>query len=340
MDTPRKADLHLHSNVSYDVPDLPSLSPRALFEKALDHADPARRLDYFTLTDHDTMDGYRKLIRELPEADRRLVIGGVEHTLRDPDIGFSIHVNLYLLHPDTYARLRQDVESLDDLLWFCREHGILAQYNHPTWFEHAEVRRGQVDFGKVRQIADRFQVLELNGGRPRRLNEMTASLALTRGKVLTANSDSHSGDVGAAYNEAPGETPEAFLRNVWAGRGTVRAADMTRAGMLRLVHGLIDEMLAERQCRQLVASLLPGHRPRLEQLALHMFNTPLLRRPGPGREVLRLLLKQVSRPVIQAWLRQELLVARQLTDVALELAARGDRSAQQPPAPQRPAAAA
>ena len=45
----RQADLHLHSNVSHDVPGVARLSPRALFEKALGE----RRLDYFTLTDHD-----------------------------------------------------------------------------------------------------------------------------------------------------------------------------------------------------------------------------------------------------------------------------------------------
>lgn len=319
MENLRKADLHLHSNVSYDVPDLPALAPRALFEKALGHPDPDRRMDYFTLTDHDTMDGYRKLIRELPEADRCLVIPGVEHTLRDPRIGFSIHVNLYRLDPDTYARLRGEVVTLDDLLWFCRERGILAQYNHPTWFEHAEVRRGQVDFRKVSLIADRFEVLELNAGRPRRLNEMTEMLAKTRGKVLTANSDSHSGDIGSAHNVAPGDDVDAFLGNVWAGRGTVRAADMTHAGMLRLVHDLIDAVMDERECRQIVASVLPGHHRRLENLALRLFNSRLLSRRGPGRAGVRLLLKQISRPVVLTWLRQEHHVARLLTDAVTEM---------------------
>ncbi len=312
MNTLRRADLHLHSHVSHDVPDLASLSPRALFERALAHPDPTRRMDYFTLTDHDTMDGYRRLIRELPEADRRLVIPGVEHTLRDPQIGFSIHVNLYLLHPDTYARLRREVITLAELLGFCAEHGVLAQYNHPTWFEPAELRRGQVDFAKVRHIAACFDVLELNAGRPRRLNEATEALARRLGKHLTANSDSHGGDPGLAYNVAPGDTTVAFLHNIWRGLGSVRTSDMTYHGMLRVVHGLIDAVLDDRQGLALAESMLHSQHRLLEQVALRLINSRLLRQHGPGREGLRLLLKQISRPVILGWLRQEQQLSREL----------------------------
>jgi predicted metal-dependent phosphoesterase TrpH len=329
MKTLRKADLHLHSHVSYDVPDLESLSPRALFEKALGNPDPARRMDFFTLTDHDTMDGYRRLIRELPEADRRLVIPGVEHTLRDPDIGFSIHVNLFMLHPDTYARLRREVVSLDDLLWFCREHGIFAQYNHPTWFERHELRRGQVAFGKVKHIADCFDVLELNAGRPRRLNEATEQLAWARGKVLTSNSDSHSGDVGLACNMAPGDTPREFLQNVWTGLGRVQASSMTYRGMLRVVHHLIDGVLDDRQGLLLAESMLHNQHRLLEQLTTRLVNAGWLRRPGPGREGLRLLLKQLSRPLVIGWLRSEDRLARELDQAALAT----------PPLPERARAA-
>lgn len=326
MNTLRKADLHLHSNVSHDVPDLASLSPRALFEKALDHPDPTRRMDYFTLTDHDTMDGYRRLIRELPEADRRLVIPGVEHTLRDPDLGFSIHVNLYLLNPDSYARLQREVETVDDLLHHCREHDILAQYNHPTWFEPDELRRRQVDFGKVRYVAEVFDVLELNAGRPRRLNEATAELARVHRKVLTSNSDSHSGDVGLAHNIAPGDTAEQWLRNVWAGLGTVRSADMTYTGMLNVVHGLIDGVLDDHEGLTLAESMIHTQHRLVEALAMRLLNSPLLRRPGLAREGVRLLLKQISRPVVISWLHQERRLAERLTGTLVGLEAGVERA--------------
>lgn len=320
MDTPRRADLHLHSNVSRDVPDVASLSPRGLFEKALGNPDPQKRMDYFALTDHDTMDGYRMLVRELSETDQRLVIPGVEHALYDPGIGFSIHVNLYLIDPDTYHDLGRKVVTIDDLLGFCREHDILAQYNHPTWFEHAEVRRRQVDFGVVGRIAERFPVLELNGGRLHRQNEITKLLAISQGKTLTAGSDSHSGDVGSSHSIASGETAEAFLHNIWAGRGAVHTVDMTRTSMLRVVHDLIDAILDDDRCRQPVASMLPGHRRRLEDLALGLFNAPFMRRPGVGRRMLRVLLKQISVPVVAAWLEQENRVARRMAEAVQDAA--------------------
>lgn len=326
MKTLRKADLHLHSNVSHDVPDLESLSPRALFEKALGNDDPSRRMDYFTLTDHDTMDGYRKLIRELPEADQRLVIPGVEHTLCDPQIGFSIHINLYMLDPDTYARLQQQVVTVDDLVHFCRERGIFAQYNHPTWFEHEELRRGQVDFGKVQYIAQAFKVLELNAGRPRRLNEATEQLARAQGKVLTANSDSHSGDPGLAHNIAPGETTEAWLRNVWAGLGTVKAHDMTYSGMLNVAHGLIDQVLDDREGLILAESMIHAQHRFVEALAVRLLNSSLLQRPGVAREGLRLLLKQISRPAIINWLRMEHRLAEKLADTLLTVEPQQERA--------------
>lgn len=320
MDTPRRADLHLHSNVSCDVPVVASLSPRSLFEKAFGNPDPQKRMDYFALTDHDTMDGYRMLVRELTETDRRLVIPAVEHTLRDPRVGFSIHVNLYLIDPDTYQDLSREVVTIDDLLGFCRERDILTQYNHPTWFEHAEVRHHQIDFGVVGRIAQQFPVLELNGGRLHRQNEITKQLAKCLGKTLTAGSDSHSGDVGSSYSIASGETAEAFLRNIWTGQGAVHTVDMTRVAMLQVVHDLIDAILDDDRCRQPAASMLPGHRRRLEDLALRLFNASFLRRPGVGRRMLRVLLKQISVPVVAAWLGQENRVARKMAEAVQEAA--------------------
>jgi len=307
----RRADLHLHSNVSYDVPDVAVLAPRALFEKALDPQRGGRRMDYFTLTDHDTMAGWEQLVRQLPESTRSYVIPGVEHTLRDPGIGFTIHVNLFMLDPDQYAEIRRTVVTLDELFEFCLPRGIYMQYNHPTWFEVAEWQSGQVEFGKVRQIASGFQVIELNAGRPGRLNAATVSLAGKLGKALTSNSDSHSGDVGLSHNCAPGDSAREFLDNIWAGHGTLCTSDMTYDGMLTVVHDMIDNVLNERGERIVADSVLQSQHRAIALLVRHLVNSRRLRR-GPTREVVRLVLKQISRPVVSRWLDREHELARRL----------------------------
>ena len=63
-------------------------------------------------------------------------------------------------------------------------------------------------------MIQRFPIVELNAGRIPQLNRRTFDLALRHGKQIVATSDSHTGLVGKAYTEAPGETPEEFLRSI------------------------------------------------------------------------------------------------------------------------------
>jgi predicted metal-dependent phosphoesterase TrpH len=298
----KRADLHVHSRCSPDVANVHTLSPRALYERALANPDPQRRMDFFALTDHDTMCGYEELWRQLPEADRELLIPAVEHTLRDPLIGFSIHVNMYFLHPDQYARLKRQVEILDDLLAFCSEEGIFAQYNHPTWWEEKEYGRGEVDLAVVSRVADRFAVLELNGGRMNRLNLITAGMAQEKGKFLTATTDTHTGGVGEAFTSAPGQTARQFIANIWSGRGAPCMLSMTYRGLVRSAHGIIDEVLDQIASTGVNRRAMASGNPALESLAETLLNSHLVRRQGPAREAVRVLLKQLAKPAIWRWL--------------------------------------
>jgi predicted metal-dependent phosphoesterase TrpH len=293
-----RADLHAHSCFSYDVPNLTSLSPRVLFETALGNPDPQFRMDYFCLTDHDTMAGYEDLVGQLPEADRDLVIPAVEHTLRDPHIGFTIHVNLYFIDPDTYARLLGQVTTLDDLLVFCDEHGVMYQYNHPTWWEEDEYRAGMVDFAQVPEIAQRFPVLELNAGRTASANLITMRLAREMGKALTSNSDSHSGHIGSAHNLAPGRTAHEFVRNIWAGRGDTSTSVLTYEGLLGIVHSLIDGVMDQEKVH-LDRQAVNAGMPHLQMVLAWVLNSQLLRRHPLVRNSVKVMLKQVSPPLIR-----------------------------------------
>ena len=317
-DTFSKADLHVHSSFSFDVPDLAALHPRALFEAALGHPDPERRLDWFALTDHDTMAGWEALVRELPEADRALVIPAVEHTLLDPSIGFTIHTNLYGLDPDTYARLRAAVRTLDELCLFCQEHGILYQYNHPTWWERVELRRGQVDFARVPEIAARFPVLELNAARTPAQNLITAGLAAERGLPLTASSDTHTGAVGRGWTAAPGRTAAEFLGAVWRGEGSTHLDHLSHEALVDEAHGLIDEFMdrghihgpAGREASSPAQAWL-------EHMALLLVRSRWVQQTPAARESLRALLKHASVPILKAVMGHEHRLDRRLADSEL-----------------------
>ncbi len=295
----RRADLHVHSSASFDVPDLPSLRPRALFEKALGHPEASRRMDFFTLTDHDTMAGYEALVRELGEGDRRLVIPAVEHTLRDPDIGFSIHVNLYGLDPDGYADLQRNVRTLDELIETCERDGILYQYNHPTWWERRELRREQVDFRKLPEIAARFPVLELNAGRTAQQNLITRRMAEDLGKALTSSTDTHTGDVGRAHTLAAGETAEEFLGAAWRGESEMALHAITYSGLLDEAHALIDEILQQEAGVLAVRDAKKGGQGWFERIGAQVAASRLVRENDAVRASLRSVLRQVSKPVMK-----------------------------------------
>lgn len=303
--TARRADLHVHSSWSHDVPDLAHYAPRALFERAMTHPDPSRRMDYFTLTDHETMGGCEELLRQLPEPDRRLVIPGVEHALLDPQIGFSIHANLFGLDPDRYAELRRRVRTLPELAEFCRARGILMQYNHPTWWERHELRAGRVALWKVAEAAEHFDVLELNAGRTELLNRVTESLARAKGKALACGSDTHTGEVGKAHTLAPGEDAASFLASVWSGHGIPVRGDINGEALLTEVHDVIDHLFDHRRGILVKANPPDARNRRLEKIAHRVLRSDTIMGNPVTREPLRALLKQAARPVVWGVMARE-----------------------------------
>lgn len=210
--THRKADLHLHSNYSYDVLNLPELSPRALYDRAV-----ACGMGFFTLTDHETIRGIEALRKELAhefgDAPPIPVLTGIEIKVRDPRIGHTIHVNVLGLDQAQMLELARRRKNVDRFLAFCRSESLYHAYNHPFWFERGE--RGRLT--AIIEMFQAFPVIELNAGRIPQLNWRTLLLARKFNKQVVASSDSHTGQIGKAYTMAPGDTPEDFLRNILQG---------------------------------------------------------------------------------------------------------------------------
>lgn len=231
----KKADLHLHSSYSYDVLNLPELSPRALYEKAV-----AMGMGFFTLTDHETMLGIAALKKELAaeygDAPPIPVITGIEIKVRDPKIGHTVHVNVLGLDERQMLALARRRKSLDRFLEFCREEDLYHSYNHPFWFERGE----RAELSTIKSLIERFPIVEMNAGRIPQLNGRTLHLARKLGKQVIATSDSHTGQVGKAYSMAPGDTPEEFLRNIRDGVSQAVPHNVTIREFIREVGETID----------------------------------------------------------------------------------------------------
>lgn len=237
----RKADLHLHSSYSHDVPDLPELSPRALYDKAV-----TRGMDFFTLTDHDTMKGVHALARELErEYGQRPpipLISGVELKVRDPRIGHTVHINVLDLNTRQLRELGRRRRCMRNFLAYCREQRLYHAYNHPFWFERREHPR----LTTILELIREFPVVELNAGRIPEVNRRTARLAWHQGRHLVANSDSHTGQVGRAYTMAPGDTPTEFLGNILCGNSHAVPDHLMYRGFMAEITQVIDLVFADR----------------------------------------------------------------------------------------------
>ena len=81
---------------------------------------------------------------------------------------------------------------------------------------------------------------ELNAGRIPQLNGRTLQIAQRFGTQVVATSDSHTGQVGKAWTEAPGDTPEEFLRNIRRGAGRAVPHDASFLEFMREVLETID----------------------------------------------------------------------------------------------------
>lgn len=231
----RRADLHLHSSFSHDVLNLPELSPRALYNKAV-----AKGMGFFCLTDHDTMRGYEALVAELQAefGDQPPIplIPGIEIKVKDPGIRHTVHVNVLGLDRRQMGQLARRRRSMRAFRAYCDDQDLYHAYNHPFWFERGELG----DLGQITDLIAEFPVTELNAGRIPQLNGRTQKIAQRFGREVVATSDSHTGQVGKAWTEAPGETPGDFLRNIRAGLSCAVPHNASYREFMREVRETID----------------------------------------------------------------------------------------------------
>lgn len=291
-----KADLHLHSNYSYDVLNIPDFSPRNLYQKAVRVG-----MGFFTLTDHDTMRGIEALRRELDEEYAGALpiplIPGIELTVRDPRIGHTIHVNVFGLDQSQMLELARRRKFIDRFLDFCRSEDLTHVYNHPFWFQSGE--RGSKE--AVESLVGEFPLIELNAGRIPQLNERTVALARRRGKEVIATSDSHTGFVGKAYSMAPGTTPAEFLANLRSGVSVSIPSHAGFRDFAREIIETIELVFLRTSAFKLKATLLRGM-PVSQWIARTALQSDLVMSPSPIKPAACKLLQILAYPPAYAFI--------------------------------------
>jgi len=204
----KKADLHVHSCCSYDVPPAKAMHPEALYAKARE-----RGLDFVTFTDHDTMKAF-----EILDRDTEGLVPGVEIAIKDPEnVGHTIHTNVFELDFEEFEELEKIANQDHDLpafMRYLRTHDLPHVYNHPFWFAVGE----RPNLWAVPELMKQFPVVEYNMQDLMQKNLIVSALAKNYGKGLVATTDSHTGGMGAVYTLAPGDNFKEFFENVKKGK--------------------------------------------------------------------------------------------------------------------------
>ncbi len=212
-----RIDLHCHSTFSDErirwLPGLlfhPQLEPGALYDLA-----KTRGMDFVTITDHDTIDGCMALLDRRGPLDDFIV--GEEVTVRFPQDGTIIHVNVYDIDERQHAEIQRLRQNIYDLIAYLRAEDKLFVLNHMIWTQqHRALKTWQIE-----AMLELFDVFEgLNGTRSYAHNAFAASVAGPRGKVLVGGSDSHTNRVGLTYTRSFGSSRAELLDHIRAGRAT------------------------------------------------------------------------------------------------------------------------
>ena len=222
-DNPRalRADLHLHSYHSGRAGHLRFLRARDCYSEpdAVYAAAKARGMDLVTITDHDSVDGCLEFLDRHPGAGDFFISEEIE--CRVPGVDLKVHIGAY----GVSERIHRDIQPLRcnvfEAVAYLRSEGIFYALNHPFFFF-----KGQLPLDDYLGLALRlFPAFEVrNGTMLAAHNELveaivgrwSASSPTPLGAI--GGSDSHTlAGIGTTYTEAPGTTPDEFLRSLRAG---------------------------------------------------------------------------------------------------------------------------
>lgn len=216
-----RIDLHCHSSFSDErlsfLPGMlwhPLLQPEEIYDLA-----KRRGMDFVTITDHDTIDGCKAFVDR--RGERPDFIFGEEVSVRFPEDGTEIHVNVFDVSEEDHRELQRLRDNIYDVVDYVRGRGKLYVLNHMTWTAQQRVLKSW----QIEAMLELFDVLEgLNGARSYMHNAFVWQATRDHDKVLVGGSDSHTYRVGTTYTQTQGATKAEVIASIAAGRAVPRGA--------------------------------------------------------------------------------------------------------------------
>jgi predicted metal-dependent phosphoesterase TrpH len=196
-----RVDLHLHSNYSHDG----QSSLEDLIRRCAECG-----LDRIALTDHNTVEGARKLAMLAPE----LTIVGEEAKTREGEV-----IGLFI------TRRLIPFMAPEDVMDAVHEMGGLTYIPHPFDRHRANFRAE-----RIVQLADRIDIIETyNAWCEPAENQAAAQFASDLGKVGATGSDAHAAsELGRSWMEIEDYTgPQDFLERLRHARHVITASSGT-----------------------------------------------------------------------------------------------------------------
>jgi len=240
-----KCDLHIHSRYSarseewlfrrFDFPDSYS-DPRELHRELLE-----RGMDYFTITDHDTIEGCLQII-DLPHS-----FISEQVTTYFPQDPCKVDVLVWGISEEQHREIEGVRDNIFELQRYLQTAQIAHAVAHPLYSINGKLTASHLE--RLILLFKHFEAV--NGLRDTLLSELAQNLlgSLTPEKIdmfanrhnlapthpdpwmkfFTGGSDDHGGQfIASAYTETPpASSPEKFLANIRSGACTARGGSGT-----------------------------------------------------------------------------------------------------------------
>lgn len=227
------ADLHVHSEYSKHPSEwfLQRLGAQESYTQLSDVYSIAKNMGmrFFTLTDHNTIEGAKRLAELYPEE----AFISVEATTYFPENGCKIHVLIYDITEEQFAEIDVLRSNIYDLREYIKKNDLAYSVAHATYSIN-----GKLTYDVLERLILLFDVFEsINGARnpyynsvwtaalkaltPQDINRLQAQYGIEPisndpwKKGFTGGSDDHAGlFIGKTVTLSEAETKHAFIRSI------------------------------------------------------------------------------------------------------------------------------